>query len=295
MNQWRDYSVLGNFTELVSPYLSKENRVYKIRGKQNPKHDVSLSPSRPVYEIFPKCTKVVIELPPPRYLVKSSGKKWFVEGKRAAGITVPIKKHLGDRWLYRGLRRQRRTRRYHRYCAKSCLRVGIAVDKELKEFASGSVHFTDLVYSDSQNIIAHLANKHISLISSAVVVTNWTPKIHDQELLSGTEIDLVGFDHMNRNFVVIEIKITGSSCQDLSHFYRRAKKDKLSGFRKCILGQYEAQLVCTLKMFQEMYDVQDATGLLVICEHRNSMPFSLSVKSCDYDTSRFSGWISGYE
>ena len=295
MNIWKAYEIGDDTIEFTSPYLSKGDRVsaLSISPKSFPKWKDILSgietfPVKPIHDMVVGTTTIDKALPRPLYEIESSGKKWFVQGIRIKGITRMLAKHLSERRF-----RSRRFRtRHKRYC-HNCLRVGIAVDKELKDFALGTTSFGDLAHEDSKNIVHHLHEMDITLVSSAVLVSNWN-QTTSQESVSGTEIDLVGFDHENRRLVLIEIKITSSSFQDLYRQYKRCKKDKITGFMKCLLGRYIAQVVCTMKMYEKTYGSTGSHGLLVICEHRNNTPYSLELRSDDYDDNVFCGWMPGF-
>ena len=297
MNTWKAYEIGSDSIEFASPYLSKEDRISvlsvssaNIQKWKDILSGMETSPIKPIHDMVVGTTPIDVGLPRPLYEIQSRGKKWYVKGKRIAGITHLLGKYLGERRFFS--KRFKTRRRHKRYC-HNCLRVGIAVDKELKYFALGKTSFDDLSYEDSKNIIKHLHEMDITLVSSAVLVSNWNPKT-DHESLSGTEIDLVGFDHENRRLVIIEIKITSSSFQDLYTQYRRCKKDNVIGFRKCLLGRYIAQVVCTMKMYEKTYGARESHGLLIICEHRNNTPYSLEIKSDDYDENIFCDWMPGF-
>lgn len=286
LNTWRAY-YLKHSIELVSPYLQKEERVSLLDSNNVDKWKLileNISSLKPIQQMVCGSTMININLPKPLHHIVSSGKKWYLGNARVAGITSAIGRHL------QRFRRQRKSHR--RYCG-NCLRIGIDVDKELKDFAVGKIGYDSLKYDDSRMILEHLWELDMSLVSSAVLVCNWIENAR-QKHLSGTEIDLIGFDHNNRCLVVIEIKITSTSFQELIREHKRAKRDKRSGFKKCLLGRYIAQVVCTLKMYERTYKSEDVNGLLVICEHRNSKPYSLKLCSKNYDDSVFQGWLPGF-
>ena len=287
--RYKAYDVEGG-VELVSPFLAcKEERVSLIEGAKledwQPVFETLQlqQQDQPIHSLVHGAEPCTLSLPRPNHTVSSSKHGWVVNGScRARGITAQIARRLCGR------SRNRQQHRYRRY-TKPCVGIGISVDKELKQFSRGEVPF-EALQTDSKGVVEHLFKRDVSLVDGAVLVSNFQE--NDSQDCSATEIDLIGFDHVKREFVVIELKVTSSSFQEMKSKLKRARKDK-SGFRRCVLGRYVAQVALTLKMFAETYSME-CDGILLVVEHRNSRAYDMNM---DYDTCKdlsFHSWIMGY-
>ena len=280
MFEYKAYDVPDLGLELVSPFLSREERVSLIPGGKLEDWQPVLSAleplEKPIHELVRGCDLVMPVLPLANHNVTSSNHGWVVNGKKAPGITAQIARRL-----------RAKPKKYRKY-TKPCVGVGISVDRELKLFAKGELPFRGL-QNDSQAVVRHLFEKDISLVDGAVLVSNWNVEAHG---CSATEIDLIGYHHVERTFVVVELKVTSTSYQEMTTKLKRARKDK-SGFRKCLLGRYIAQVAVTTNMFENTYPLH-AKGMLVIVEHRNSKVFSLDFDGEAFKETIFHPWIAGY-
>lgn len=277
---FKAFEVAGHGLELVSPFSVKAERVCLLPGAK-------LVDWQPVLETVDRTEQVEgteevqLSLPPPGFDIYSSKQGWKVAERPCRGITSQIRQRLKGR-----------VKGYKKYTG-GCVGVGIAVDKELKEFARGSRSF-DSLQENSKSVVRFLWEKRqVSLVDGGVLVSNYSK---EKKLSSATEIDLVGFDHVSRKFLIIELKVTSSSFQEMKNKMRRAKKDRRTGFRKSVLGRYIAQVVCTLKMFQNTYpEAGQADALLLVVEHRNARVFSLDISAEAFKGSSLRGMIQGYE
>ena len=284
MYTYKTYEVEGVGIEIVSPFLLREDRVSLIPDAKladwQPVLDTLKVVQQPVHTCVHGAEPVVPALPHPVHAVTKSNHGWQVDGKRAPGITAQIARRLRGRF--------KQYLHYRKY-TKTCVGVGIAVDKELKQFAVGDLPFNALE-NDSKAVVEYLFSRDISLVASGVLVSNWHEGVKNH--CSATEVDLVGFDHIRRKLVVVELKVTSSSFQEMKCKLKRARRDK-SGFRKCVLGRYIAQVFLTLKMFRNTYSYE-ADGILVMVEHRNSRVFNIDMGCTDYKQNAFESWIAGY-
>jgi hypothetical protein len=212
------------------------------------------------------------------------GKKMSISGADIRGITELIdRKFYQETAVLPGSRKR----------ASDAKRTGIFVDKELKDFAKGHLQWHRIQREETKAIVEYLFSKNISLLSSAVIVTNYE-KYKERRSFSGTEIDLVGFDHIKRKYVVIEVKCTSKYFPPLLAQNRSAAIEKKSGFKKSILGRYAAQLTCTTVMFRHTYPTVNCYALLIICEIGACKCHTVEVKECLIDGKRFSGWLAGF-
>lgn len=170
--------------------------------------------------------------------------------------------------------------------------LGMSVDKELKLFATGDIEYSSAKHIETKQIIYHLASKGISLITSGVLVSNFLVDKPDANY-SGTEIDLVGYDHRQKSFVIIEVKVTGKKLSHMKESNKSASILKSCGFRKSEMGRYAAQLACTSLMYGNTYVGDNFYPMLVICESDASQCDSFTLDASLIDSSRFK-MIDGY-
>ena len=214
--------------------------------------------------------------------MKRKGK--FVVGpncKMVWGITNQIRHRLNDA--------SNDNREYNEF---SMTRLGNNVDREIKRFAKDLIGFEYLRNPESKRIIAHLGKKHITLVTSGVLVSNFKLNYVRNEEYSGTEIDVVGYDHNIRKYVIIEIKMTSSKIRALIEDNMRAKTDELSSFKKSFFGMCMAQVACTTLMFKNTY-LDDCYPMLVVCE-KDGICQSFGLEEDYLEPSKFSGVINGY-
>ena len=225
----------------------------------------------------------------PRRKISVSWRRGLVVGPHARpveGITKQIKKHFGCRmyWLPRRKRKPPGMRRH-----------GIRVDQELKAFADGKAIFSSLKEIESKRIIWHLAKtRKITLLKGGELVTNFQKNIDVP--FSGTEIDLIGYDHQNKRYTVIEVKLTSYSLHEIELEDKQSRKDILSHFNFSHLGEYFAQLACSTFMFNHSFDTGGKVGSVLVVCGMGSKPFCRSYELVDgaVKEERFSGWIKGF-
>ena len=249
---------VGNIKETVKPLVSKQNRILR----QN--------------------KRFYVPLPRRKLCVKWKGK--FVVGpnsKTVWGITNQIQHRLKTLSFDKN--------EHNEFLMKS---LGNSVDREIKRFAKDLIGFEYLKNPESKRIIAHLGKKHITLVTSSVLVSNFKLNYVCSEKYSGTEIDVIGYDHNNRKYVIIEIKITSFHIRPLIEDNMRAKTDELSQFKKSFIGMCTAQLACTTLMFKNTY-INDCYPLLVICENDGICESFVLEDDC-LEPTQFSGFINGY-
>jgi hypothetical protein len=169
---------------------------------------------------------------------------------------------------------------------KNMQALGMSVDKELKLFATGHLEYKGIKNAETRSILHHLAKKGISLVSSGVLVTNFKSD-GARPKYSGTEIDLVGYDHHKRSFVITEIKVTGKKIAHLKQRNKDAPLVKSCGFRRSEMGRYAAQVACTFLMYANTYTEHDFYSLLVICESDTPQCESFTLDGSLVDSSRF--------
>ena len=228
-------------------------------------------------------------LPVPKIQVRRR-KKSFVVGpmsKVVSGLTKPLSVLFGDLSMklpqQKGLNYVDGSLGFSpkRKPAKHMQSIGIAVDKELKHFAQGRLSYNGIKRQETRVIVTHLSKKGISLIGAGVLVTNYS-EYKKSKRFSGTEIDLVGFDHIKQSYVIIEVKVTGTGLSYLKEYDRQAVPSVICGFRRSVLGKYKAQLACTTLMYGNTYGGSTKCyPLLVICESRDGHCESFGLKESD--------------
>lgn len=176
---------------------------------------------------------------------------------------------------------------------RSMLKLGMDVDGEVKRFASGQLSYMGLKHRESKAIVDCLAERHVSLVVSGVLVSNYQPDTSEHSF-SGTEIDLIGYDHDKRCFVVIEVKMTGTKIKHIKDKNKVAGLDKLSGFRRSTLGRYAAQTACSTLMFRNTYNTSKNYPLLVMCEAGTCVCETFKLDESLINCSRFHGWLPGF-
>ena len=247
-----------NTTEIIKPFCPKKNRI-SIENK-----------------IF------YVPLPTKKLSVKWKGK--FVAGpnnKTVNGITDQIIQRLDFKsgGGYNDMILNMKT-------------IGNKVDKEIKRFAKDLIGFQYLVTPEAKQIIRHLGKNNITLVTSSVLVSNFKINYIKNEKYSGTEIDVIGYDHNIRKYVIIEVKVTSSTIQTLVELDLQANIDELSKFKNSYIGICKAQLACTTLMFQNTY-INDCYPLLVICEKDGICKSFILEEDC-VNSKNFSGFIKGY-
>ena len=242
----------GDVTSVIRPTERKRNRVTR-KGK-------------PFY------------VPLPRRILCVKRKGYFTAGptgSRVWGITDQIHKRL---------------------CPISCCesdtlanKLGNRVDREIKKFARDLIGYEYLENIESKKIIRLLGEKNITLVTSSILVSNYKFSSRGLDRYSGTEIDVIGYDHLIGKYVVIEIKITSQKLVDLFKADKDSTRDVLYSFNRSYIGMCKAQLACATLMFRNTF-IEDSYPLLVICE-RNGTCVSLTF---DIDASSCHGLIYGY-
>ena len=210
--------------------------------------------------------------------------------RRAYGITDAISSRLRDTDPF--------SWRRNKSCKLSktkMLRLGMKVDREMKKFALGQTTYNGLKEEESRAIINFMAGRDISLVTSGLLVSNYEKgATRSGTTLSGTEIDLIGFDHRKRSLVVIELKITSSTLTGLKDKNKLAPLDKLSGFRQSTLGRYAAQVACSALMYRCTYNSPLNYALLIMCEAGTCHCEAFHISENLIDSTRFRGWIPGF-
>lgn len=239
-------------------------------------------------------------LPSPRQRVTWKGGSIAVTNEKGGltkvtGITHSISKKINDRDMFERGRYSNSTVRCSNKKKKAMLGLGIKVDKELKDFAVGRRTYSGLKSKESRSILHLLAEKHITLLDAGVLVSNYIPRSSKDQGFSGTEIDLVGFDHESRHFVIVEVKVTSVDISCLTSKNKRSPLDKTSGFRMSSLGRFAAQLACTTLMFRHIYDCPHSYALLVVCEADTTKCCSLVVNEQLIAAEKFKGWVAGFD
>lgn len=200
------------------------------------------------------------------------------------GITKSIQRKLYEK-------RQNYT--YRRVKASYSNDAGMKIDHELKKFATGKTLWEHIKWNESKEIIQHLSEKNITLLDSDVIV--WNGNVcNKRQIYSGTSIDLIGFDHERRRYVVIEIKCSGKSFKSIIQENAKASIDKESGFKKSDMGRHAAQLACTTLLFRHTYPTVNCYPLLIVCEIGIAKCHSKEVKECYIEKQRFRGWLPGF-
>lgn len=270
------YWINLRLAEFVRPCVSLPLRVKSMSFNEDQEKEMNVTAYKDGNEAH-----VLLVLPRP---VIHMGKKMSVFGADIIGITQGInRKFYHETKVLPG----------RRIKAADAQRTGSYIDKELKDFAKGHLQWDHIQREETKAIVQYLFKKNISLISSGVMVTNYE-KYSERRTFSGTEIDLMGFDHIKRKYVVIEVKCTGKYFSPLLEENRKAAIEKTSGFKKSHLGRHAAQLACTTVMFRHTYPTVNCYPLLMICEIGALKCHSLEVKECLINGKRFSGWLAGF-
>lgn len=260
--------------ELIKPFASLPLRVRSLTFKEEQEKERQLSEYKDYQTLF-----ISLTLPKPIEILNSGIFRHNVDG-----ITTTISQKLYEK---------RRSRSYRRINASDAKKSGRKIDSELKKFANGTLPWTWLNWNESKAIIEHLSQLKITLVTSAVIVSN-SYKCKRREKCSGTEIDLIGFDHKRRRYVVIEIKCTGKSIKSIRDEHGKASIDKVSGFKKSDLGRHAAQLACSTLLFRQCYPTVNCYPLLVICELVIAKCHSKEIKEMYIKKERFCGWLPGF-
>lgn len=304
--KWRDYTCsTSNTVEVMRPFENKKERVTRYSFSTSPSllKEIQMARHSPdkAYQKVPG-KLVDLTLPPSIYSLSWKGGSILSDGEKVEGITKFIKHHLYPIHQVRYF-----ARHAGKLSARKARSLGKKVDKELKVFAKhGGTALTD----ESRCVIEHLFERDISLFDSGVLVTNMSIKDegHKEQLekilcdkkiysgsYSGTEIDLVGFNHLTRETVVIELKITTDRIDNLIKRYHKAKVDRSSGFSRSTIGCYLAQTACSASMFRNVYALSHPPrALLVICEAGGKNCQSFEIAPSSMDGQHFKGWIPGF-
>ena len=305
---WRDYACLSTRSvELIRPFEGKQNRVVRHVFPNVPLMLSAIEKARsgclPESAYRNSTYQVVVPtLPSPLLGLAWRQGSIVADGERVEGITKFTKNRLYP---------VRRMRAYgngvRKLTARRARALGRKIDGELKEFARNGRRGRALLSEESIAVIDHLFERDITLFDSGVLVTNKCldenrdskTAVHCQNKLycgyAGTEIDLLGFDHVQRQFVVVELKITADRIDKLMKRYRAAPCDKSSGFSKSTVGCYLAQTACSASMFRNTYGLPLLPrALLVICEAGGKCCRSFEVAGSASSDDHFRGWIPGF-
>jgi hypothetical protein len=303
--KWRDYACpSSNTVEVVRPFECRKHRVTRYyfstspclldeiqKARQSPDDAYRNGIGRPVN----------LALPSAIYPLSWKGGSILADGLKVEGITKFIKHHLYP---------VHQVRSYAHHAGKLSARkariLGKKVDKELKSFAKDGV---TTLSKEGHCVVSHLYDRDISLFDSGVLVSNkgfiegkkeqlekilCNKKVYSDSY-AGTEIDLVGFDHLKREIVVIELKITTDRIDNLIKRYHKAKVDRSSGFSRSTIGCYLAQTACSAAMFHQVYALpKPPKALLVICESGGRSCRSFEIAHTSMDRGHFKGWIPGF-
>ncbi len=282
--------------ELVRPLEERQSRVHMLKfsgeGQASRWLAEKSREEAPIFRLPPAASRMRIDLPAVRHSVKWLGRRILAGPRniRAEGITKRIDEMFG-----------RDTVRFwaekHANLAKKSKRtmqsIGTQVDMELKKFAKGQAPFRLLKHKESQAIVMKLAQENISLINSGILVSNISAA-SDSKRCSGTEIDLVGFDHERRCHVIIEVKVTKADLHSLEESNRKASIDKHTGFRQSLLGKFAAQLACTSLMFRQTYSPCKTRALIVVCQADTCSCATFQVSDNLIQPEKFVGWLPGF-
>ena len=260
--------------ELIKPCASLPMRVRSLTFTQEQEQGKHLTK----YEDY-SISFILLRLPKPCILLNHGIFRNHVDG-----ITKSISCKLYEK---------RRSRSYRRINAADAKDAGRKIDCELKRFTKGTIPWNWLNWKESKAIIEHLFQKNITLMASAVVVSN-TDNAKIRQKCSGTEIDLIGFDHERRKYVVIEIKCSGKAIKSMIQEHAKASIDKTSGFKKSDMGRHAAQLACSTLLFRHSYPTVLCYPLLVLCEIGIAKCHSKEINDCYIQKERFSGWLPGF-
>jgi len=269
--------------EIVQPFAERRNRVCWTYFDSEESAQLWMKGVEDVKILRQR--GVVIRMPERTLNVDRKGRSFIAGPKhmKVKGITSRLSGVFGD--LY-----SKPWRRKH-YCKSSKGKkgmqvLGISVDQELKSFAIGDLSYDSIQHQETFSILQHLARRGISLISSGVLVSNYSAN-NSHHNYSGTEIDLVGYDHERKSFVIIEIKVTGKPINYLKQKNKDAPLVRSCGFRRSEMGRYAAQVACTLLMYINTFGAHQHYPLLVICESDTALCESFTIDSSLVDASRF--------
>lgn len=261
--------------ELIKPYACLPMRVRSLtfteeqeKGKELSKYDG--------YTVY----SIQLSLPN----LHSKPKSDIFQKHWTNGITKAIHRKLYER---------RKIRAYRRVKASCAHHAGQKIDKELKNFAKGKSTWMQMKWKESKAIIEHLFEKNITLLDSGVTVWNGE-KCNKRQTYSGTYIDLIGFDHERRKYVVIEIKCSGKSINSIIQENAKASIDTESGFKKSEMGRHAAQVACSTLLFRHTYPTVICYPLLIICEIGIAKCHAKEINDCFIEKQRFCGWLPGF-
>lgn len=294
--------------EVVLPFESRVNRVGKHvfpalapmlgaidRAKRSDSSDTVYKPSE----------RTAVQLCLPHPVCRLSWKRGGIvaDGAKVQGITKIIKAKL-----YPAGRPAPCSGRHRRkLSARRARDLGRRVDRELKQFAKRGHRAT--LSEEGRVVVESLFEKDVTLFDSAILVSNASWEGREQNAgisgeckrsfisgyYAGTELDLVGFDHARRCFVVVELKITAGSIEQMMKSYRSCPSDKTSGFSRSTVGCYLAQTACAALMFCDTYGLSRLPrALLVICEAGGERCKAFDVAVSSMERSRFRGWMPGF-
>lgn len=305
---WREYACISTRTvEVVLPFESRENRVGKhvfpalVPMLAAIERAEGSGSSEAAYKVSER-TAVRLCLPPPLSRLSWKQGSIVADGKKVQGITKTIKAKLypaGRPVPCAGGRRRKLS-------ARRARGLGRRVDRELKQFARRGHRAT--LSEESRAVVESLFERDVTLFDSAVLVSNAGREAKQQKTgilgeceksfisgYAGTEIDLVGFDHARRCFVVVELKITAGSIEQMMKSYLASRSDKTSGFSRSTVGCYLAQTACAALMFLHTYGLTRLPrALLVICEAGGERCRAFDVSVSSMERSRFRGWMPGF-
>lgn len=289
--------------EVVRPFNAKNERVvmYSFPTEDALLAAVQKTHSDKRYERM-EGKPLDLSLSSPIYKITWNKRGIMAEEERVHGITKFIKNHL-----YPVHEVRRFMRNNGKLSARKARELGKKVDKELKGFATNCSVVSQRLSPEARCVIQSLFHKDVSLFDSGVLVSNKTSTKDTKKQMNvvcnkkiysgyaGTEIDLIGFDHVKRQVVVIELKITTDHIHNLLKRYDKAKLDKVSGFSKSTIGCYLAQTACSALMFHNVYKLSVLPrALLVICEAGGKYCRVFDVSREAMNAKHFTGWIPGF-
>jgi len=254
-----------NVVEVVKPLEDRRARVVYLYFKDKNMAKLWLTSNvEQRDDLVSRKRDMMIHLPDTRFGVRRIKNSFAVgsEQIKVKGITTALAQIFGDMFRVGPKFGMHTSPRLGKKCMQ---RLGTTVDGELKRFADGTIPFSSLRKEETKCIVQHLAQRNISLVSSGVLVSNYDKDCPHMKF-SGTEIDLIGYDHIQRKFAIIEIKMTGKTLVYLKEKNKAAPLEKRCGFRRSEMGRYAAQLACSTLMFTNTYDSTPHYPLLVICE-----------------------------
>lgn len=272
--------------EQVKPYASRKSRVSHLYFKDKETTDAWLKGARHS-EVTTR--NIMYELPKKKIPVTRHDNSFMVGSVKVKGLTKQLSGTFKDLyvkpWSNKGYVRGGKSKQVMQH-------LGVKVDKQLKLFASGDLEFGKITEYETRKIIHHLARKSISLVDSGVLVSNYQ-RGGEQKCYTGTEIDLVGYDHVQRKLVIIEVKVTGKTIEGLCVRHKQSPLLKPSCFRKSEMSRYATQLACTTLMYRNTYMSSPHYPLLVVCEKGSVHCKSYDINPDQIDSSKFY-MIEGY-